>query len=138
MLFRSPKMGQNDIVVYAIKEEQGKQNIVSRNFGDQPKSLGVSVYKMKLPNITVVYGGVSDQVWLNPNDSVTKVDFTEVKVLYSHGEERSMPIKNFQTFMICLEGDVYIDDVLFLSKDEVVNKLSILPIGENNIDEFNK
>jgi hypothetical protein len=135
---RQPNMGQNDIVVYAIKEEQGKLSIVEQNTGEQPGSLGVAVYRMKLPEITVVYGSVGNQVWLNPDEPVTKVDFTEVKVLYAGTQERSIPVENFQAFMFCLEGDIYIDDVVFLSKGEIVNRLSLLPIGEDNIQEFNK
>lgn len=135
---RQSNMGQNDIVVYAIKEEQGKLIIAEQNTGEQPGSLGVAVYKMKLPQITVVYGSVGNQVWLNPDEPVTKVDFSEVKVFYAGTQERSVPVENFQEFMFCLDGDIYIDDVVFLSKGEIVNRLSLLPIGEDNIQEFNK
>lgn len=112
--------------------------IVDKNSGGRPISLGVAVYKMKLPGITVVYGGVGGQVWLNPDEPVIKVDFAEVKVLYDGGKECSVPVENFQAFMVCLDGDVCIDDVLFISKGEVINKLSILPIGQNIIEEFNR
>lgn len=115
-----------------------KLGIVDKNSGGRPISLGVAVYKMKLPGITVVYGGVGGQVWLNPDEPVIKVDFAEVKVLYDGGKECSVPVENFQAFMVCLDGDVCIDDVLFISKGEVVNKLSILPIGQNIIEEFNR
>lgn len=132
-----PNEGQGGLYLFVFEKKAGKLVIIDRLQGELPISMGVTVYKFTVSNKTVVFGVVNDQLWLNLDGAPQKVDFTQVKALYSNGKEQSVKVSNFQTFMICIDGDVYIDDVLFLSGNEVAGKLSALPISENVIDNFN-
>lgn len=129
--------GQGSLYLFVLEKKGGDLTITDRVEGELPMSMGVQVYKSTVSNNTVVFGAVNDQLWFDLDGAPQKVDFTEVKALYSNGKEQSVKVSNFQAFMICIDSDVYIDDVLFLSGGEVAGKLSALPISENVIDNFN-
>lgn len=62
-------------------------------------SMGVELYKAAFSGKTVVFGAVSDQLWLDLEDAPQKVEFTEVKAICSDGTEpnrfRSAMIRRF-------------------------------------------
>lgn len=125
-----PSMGQGSLYLFGLKEKAGALTVVNSAEGSLPMSMGVELYKAAFFGKTVVFGAVSDQLWLDLEDAPQKVEFTEVKAICSDGTEQSVPVGNDQAFLICMDGDVYVDEVLFLSGSEVAGKLSELPFDE--------
>lgn len=104
---------------------------------EMPLSMGVAVYKEIFSGNTIVFGAVSDKVWKDFDSEPEQVNFTKVEILYSGGKEQET-VNNFSGFLFCIPGEKYIDDVLFYSGDEVIAKLSDLPLGENVVENFNR
>lgn len=125
-----PSMGQGSLYLFGLKEEAGALTVVNSVEGHLPMSMGVELYKAAFSGKTVVFGAVTDQLWFDPDSAPKKVDFTEIKALCSNGTEQSVPVSNNQAFLMCIDGDVYIDEVLFLSGSEVAGKFSELPLDE--------
>ena len=128
-----PGMGQGSIYLFVLELNADSLTVIDRFTGEIPLSLGVAVYRKALPELTVIYGAVGDQIWLDLETAPEKVNFTEVQLLLADGQTESTKVKNNQAFLICLEADTSIEDVLFLSGSEILAGFSDLPVDEYTI-----
>jgi len=132
-----PNEGQGDVTLYVLERDADNLVVVETTEGNLPISSGVTVFKFVFSNITVVYGALNDELWYDLSEAPEKAVFTEVKVQYSNGKEQSAKVGNFQTFMVCIDGDVPIDEIQLLSGNEVIGEYFKLYANEKGKDNFN-
>ena len=132
-----PNEGQGDVTLYVLERDADNLVVVETTEGNLPISSGVTMFKFVFSNITVVYGALNDELWYNLSEAPEKVVFTEVKVQYSNGKEQSAKVGNFQTFMVCIDGDIAIDEIQLLSGNEVIGEYFKLFADEKGKDNFN-
>lgn len=131
-----PIDGEGFIFLLSAKKLNGKISDAQFFSNDLPLSRGVAIYKSVIEGKTIIYGAVDDKLWLNLSDEPIEAEFTEVSVLYEGGE-KIKKIKNFESFLIRIDGNVTVDDVIFKSNSKTIGKLSEFPIGDNVIENFN-
>ena len=119
--------GEPLVYLFVIAKENDNLRIVDFQVEHQLiMSMGVSVFKWTVADNTIIFGAVSDQIWLNLDEAPIKVEYTAISILHSSGQEVSINIGNHQTYLLGISGNVNIDDIYFISHDEVIGKLSTL------------
>lgn len=129
--------GEEFLYLLALERKGGVMVVSAEQPETTPNSAGVNVRKVTCGGNTVIFGTVNDNIWPDLSQPVVPVDFTSVKILYSGGKELETSVSNFLPFMLCIKGNVYIDEVLFMSKKDVAAELSKLPLTDDVIGKLN-
>ncbi len=122
--------GQGNVHLFVLENQDGNWMVNGNAYGDIPQSMGMDLYRVDVATETILFGMVTDQLWFDLDGAPEKMDFSGVTVVYSGGKEKTVEVGNHQAFLICMENNAQIEDVLFLSNGKPAGRLSELPLTD--------
>lgn len=99
-------IGGDDYIIETLKDAYGSG------------SIGFSAELLKTDEVTVLFGDLGSAVYDFTTDEIKNISFSEVIVKLSDGEEISTLAKNNTPYIIVMDAEIGISDVIFRTENE--------------------
>jgi hypothetical protein len=119
-------MGQENCELFYIEEENGQAIIRGIATGQEPLSMGYSVNKVFIDDITVLFGTFSDTNFDVENDIMVDADYTDIEVIFSDGLTVNKNIKDQDGYIVIGATTSKIKNIILYEDNEVSVELENL------------
>jgi hypothetical protein len=100
--------------VFSMQKHGDEYSVKAVKSAEAALSAGFTASVLVTDGMTIVFGDIADGVYDYSLDKIVPTEFSEAKVIYDNGKEKTVSISNNKPYMIIMDGKVDIKDIEYL------------------------